>query len=492
MIGRILIGIVAVALVVGGFFLLRGGEKPPTYKIVLDNAFGLIEGADLKAAGVKVGKISKLEIDMKTNRALVTTELMKPEFADFRKDVTCSVEPQSLIGEYFLNCQPGTDREKIRNGGTIPVEQTSGTIPADLVNNIMRRPWRERFGIILNELGVGLGARGPELQETIKRAIPALRDTDRVLKILADNRNVLRQLNVDAAKVMTRLSGNRGNVARFVSEARDTARASAERRGDLATNIRLLPRFLRELRPVLRDLGTTAERQAPALRDLRTAAPDLELLLRRLGPFADASRPALNSLGEASKTGTEAMRPARATIKEARELADTGLEPIKNLRYVLEHVDDRRNATDKNRLSPGGLGFTGLEALLQYFFVQSQAINIFDTRGYSLKLNALISPCSGYRNAKSVRDDPELARKCSTATGPGPAPGIDYEVDDRKSIPGPQTDSAARAARAERDDEKIATRAAQSSGGAPAAGGTGDQPTSEAGKAALVDYLLAP
>ena len=44
----------------------------------------------------------------------------------------------------------------------------------------------------------------------------------------------------------------RNDVARFVSEARDTARASAERRVDLATNIRLLPQFLRELRPDLR------------------------------------------------------------------------------------------------------------------------------------------------------------------------------------------------------------------------------------------------
>ena len=488
MIGRIVAAVLFLALGFAAyFFLLSGGEKPPGYKIALDNAFGLIEGADIKSAGVKVGKITKLEVDMETNRALVTTELMKPEFADFRKDANCSVEPQSLIGEYFLNCQPGTDDEKLADGGTIPVEQTSGTIGPDLVNNIMRRPYRERFGIILSELGAGLAARGPELQETIKRALPALKATDNVLKILADNRTVLRRLTADADTVMTRLSGNRENVARFVSEARDTARASAERRTDLAENIRLLPPFLRQLRPVLRDLGTTAEKQAPALRDLRASADDLELMLRRLGPFADASVPAIRSLGEASETGIEAMPPARATIKQARELADTGLEPIRNLRFVLEHVDDRRNATDKNPLSPGGLGFTGLEAMLQYFFVQSQAINIFDTRGYSLKLNALVSPCGAYRNAKSVRENPELRAKCGTATGPGPAPGIDYEIDDRKGTGTSQARASARKVRSEQDAQDSAARSAQQSA-APA--GAGAQP--EDSKAALVDYLLAP
>ena len=54
--------------------------------------------------------------------------------------------------------------------------------------DILRRPARERFGLILSELGIGLTARGDDLQTTIRRGVPALRETDKVLKILADNR----------------------------------------------------------------------------------------------------------------------------------------------------------------------------------------------------------------------------------------------------------------------------------------------------------------
>src|SRR5919112_1882119 len=93
-----------------------------------------------------------------------------------------------FIGEIFIDCRPGTNPQRLEPGSTIPVEQTETTVPVDLVNNIMRRPYRERFSILLSELGAGLAARGEDLNETIRRAVPALRETDKVLKLLADQR----------------------------------------------------------------------------------------------------------------------------------------------------------------------------------------------------------------------------------------------------------------------------------------------------------------
>jgi hypothetical protein len=281
--------------------------------------------------------------------------------------------------------------------------------------------------VILDELGAGLGARGEDLNETIRRALPALRETDRVLDLLAANRRTLQSLTRNADVVLDRLSDNRGDVARFVAEARDTAVASAERRTDLAATIHKLPAFLRELRPTLRDLGTVAREQAPALADLSASADDLETLFRRLGPFSEAARPAVRSLGETSVVGLQAVRAARPTVARLRRTAATGKEPSTNLRFVLEHLNDRGFAVEPNRLSPGGTGFTGLEALLQYLFVQSQAINIYDTKGHILKLNILVNDCGRYTNAVTARTNPERTKRCSQALGPS-APGIDAPV----------------------------------------------------------------
>jgi virulence factor Mce-like protein len=420
----LLIGLLLVAAGAAGTFAVTsaGADGGQTYTVVLDNAFGLTPGADLRASGVKVGKVSRLDVQRKTARALATIVVDRPDFAGFRKDVFCEVKPQSLIGEYYLDCEPGHAREPAPR--TIPVRQTAGTIPPDLVLDILRRPARERFGLILSELGIGLTGRGEDLNATIRRGVPALRETDRVLRILADNRATLQRLTADADRVLVHLARNRAGVARFVRAAGATTAVSAERRDALASTVRKLPGFLRELRPTLGDLATAAAQQTPALADLRRAAPDLTTLLTRLGPFAESARPAVRGLGRASDTGSEAVRAARSTVGQLRSLGASSTEPMRNLRFVLEDINDRGRAVEPNKLSPGnGAGFTGLEAFLQYAFVQSQAINIFDSRGYLLKLSLLLNECSQYTNAATARDDAARTQRCKQWLGPN-QPGV--------------------------------------------------------------------
>ena len=158
-----------------------GGARNDTYWVELDNAFGLIQGGDLKVAGVRAGQITDIRLDKRTKHALVGFRIDKDGFGSLRRDVHCESRPQSLIGEYFLDCLPGTAPQKLKPGARIPVAQTSSTIAPDLVNDILREPERERLRIIVSELGAGVAGRGPELNAAIRRAIPALRETDKVL-----------------------------------------------------------------------------------------------------------------------------------------------------------------------------------------------------------------------------------------------------------------------------------------------------------------------
>ncbi len=417
-----------------------GAADELRYTVVLDNAFGLTEGSDLRSAGVVIGTIAKLDVQRSTARALATIEVTRPSFAGFHEDVFCEVKPQSLIGEYYLDCDPGTRPGPAPR--TIPVEQTAGTIPPDVVLDIMRRPARERFGIILTELGIGFAGRGDDVQATLRRAVPALRETDKVVAILNANRRTLTQLTRDGDKVLAALSRNRRDVARFVSETADTTEISASRSRDLRATINKLPRFLRELRPTLADLGTTARLQTPALRDLRIASPRLTEFLRRLGPFSDSARPAFRGLGRASDTGIPAVKAARSTIRQLRDLGSVSTEPMRNLRFVLEEINDRDKAVEPNRLSPTGKGFTGIEAFLQYLFVQSQAINLFDSKSYILKLNILVNECGRYTNAETARDDKERTEKCKQWIGPN-QPNINTAVVSRTTPKKPKAGSKA-------------------------------------------------
>ena len=437
------------------------GSKGTTYKIVFDNAFGLTEGGDFRVGGVNAGATTEFEATKDTPpKAQVTVEITEPGFDSFRSDATCNIKPQSLIGEYYVDCQPGASKKKLEGGATIPVSQTASTIPQDLVNNILRRPYRERLRLIINELGTGLAGRPEDLQAVLKRAHPGLRETSKVLKILGDQNTVIENFIKDSDTVVSELEARKQEVSRFIVEAGETAEISATRREELRRTFNKLPGFLGELQPTMARLEDLADEQIPLLRDARRAAPDLDAFLTLLGPFSEASRPAIRSLGDAAVVGARAFEKGANEVKELRALAADAPATAKPLRQFLESLDDRRRAIDKDPRGavngpPAGdpsnrgqnTGFTGLEAVWQFFFWQGLSINGFDDLSHILRISVVLSEgpngCSPYENDTPQRT-PSLAekfRQCNQYLGPN-QPGV-YTPDFTK---GPTAASLAREA----------------------------------------------
>jgi virulence factor Mce-like protein len=423
---RIVTTFLFLAAAAAAAFVLTGaggkGPDKPHYTVVLDNAFGIVSGADLKVAGVRAGTIKDLEVDPKTHKALVSFEITKAGFGSLRKDVTCESRPQSLIGEYYIDCKPGKASEKLPNGATIPVEQTTSTIPIDLVNNVLRRPYRERLAIILDELGAGVAGRAADINEVVRRASPALRETDRVLAKLALQNQTLKQLITDADTTLGDLAANKKNVGRWVVETKQTAAASAERRADIAAGLQRLPTFLRELRPTMAALGDASEAQTPSLQNLNASADQLATFLENLKPLSESTQVNLRSLAEASRKGRPAVKAAQPVVAELDAATKQAPELANNAAIVFEHLNDRKHAVEKDPRSPGGQGYTGFEAILQWLFDQSQAINIYDKNGYMLKVNLFHSKCSDYQNPQSLKEemakDPSFYKDCAAILGP--------------------------------------------------------------------------
>jgi ABC-type transporter Mla subunit MlaD len=176
------------------------GSKGKSYWVEFDNSFGLVEGGDVKVGNVRAGRTAEFKVDAPKDdrpRALVKIEITEPGFDSFRTDAECRIRPQSLIGEYYVDCEPGSAPEALPEGGRLPVEQTSSVVPEDLLRNVMRRPYRERFRLILAELGTGLAGRPEDIQEVLKRAHPGLRETSEVLEILGEQNRIIQDFITD-------------------------------------------------------------------------------------------------------------------------------------------------------------------------------------------------------------------------------------------------------------------------------------------------------
>ena len=199
---------------------------------------------------------------------------------------------------------------------TVPVSQTQSTIPQDLLQDVMRRPYRERLRLIINELGTGLAGRPQDLNAVIHRADPALQQTSRVLKILGNQNKVIQNFIVNSDTVMRQLAARKHDVARFIVEADKTSSITASREQAFQAQWHKLPAFLAGLQPTMAKLGNLADQQTPLLSDLHRAAPDLNTFFKRLGPFSEASRPAFKSLGQTSLVGRKALNDSRREVDQ--------------------------------------------------------------------------------------------------------------------------------------------------------------------------------
>jgi ABC-type transporter Mla subunit MlaD len=484
----VLVGAVLVAVVLSG---AGGGDTgSKKFKVAFDNAFGLTKGGDLRFGGVKAGSTSGFELSKgkecqnpgskgpPRTCALVKAEITQPGFRSLRTDATCAIRQQSLIGEYYVDCQPGQRRTELKSNAIIPVYRTQSTIPTDLVNNILRRPYRDRLRIILAELGTGLAGRPRDLAEVLERAHPGLQATRKTLKILGDQADVIKNFIRDSDVVVQQLDAKKQEVARWITETGRTAAISATRRDAIAAGFRLLPTFLDELKPTMQRLGELADAQTPLLRELQRAAPSLTEFFTRLGPFANASRPAFRSLGSAADAGRVAFRNSADEVQELRRLAIDAPGLAKPLRQLLQTSDDAKRAVDldpraKDSAPPapdvnsnennGGArkGFTGMESLLNYLFWQTLAINEFDDISHMLRVAAYVLPdCSNIQNdlrGPDMNHDPgkqayaaeqeAIRKKCNSFLGPY-QPGItapDPTDPDGGFLSGSAKKSAARA-----------------------------------------------
>jgi len=378
------------------------GGDGGTYKVraIFDSASFLVPGEDVKVAGVKIGAIESLDVT-KQNKAAIVLRIDDPAYRDFKQDAFCTIRLQSLIGEKFVACiptqpksansEPAPALRKIEHGDgegqyLLPVRNTSAPVDLDMLNNIMRLPERERFAIIINELGVGLAGNGEELNRVIRRADPTLYQLDRVLAILASQNRVLADLARDSDAALGPVARQSESITEFIDKAGATAAATAARGDDLERNFEKFPAFLTELRPYMRQLDAFAAAGTPVMTDLRAAAPSINTVFRQLGPFTQAALPTFRTLGDLADTGREALPAAEPIIRDIRGFADEAKPFADVLARGLVNLQRQH----------------GIERLLDVIFFTLGTSNGFDELGHYVRTSIKVNPaCLPY----AVRQD---------------------------------------------------------------------------------------
>lgn len=464
---------VALALIV----VATGSGDDGSYRVraIFNNAAFVIPGMDVKIAGVRVGVIESLDLT-DDNKAAVVLNIENPNYHDFRENAFCRIRPQSLIGERYVDCRPeeplpaGMTQPALLqpiSSGTgkgeylLPSSRTATSVDIDLINNVMRLPFRERFTIILNEFGTALSGNGEELNAALKVTDPALKEFGDVLGILARQNKELGALAENGSKVVTSLAKERTRVSGFINSSGYTAEATAEESASFTENLQKFPGFLQQLRPTMNDLASFSRNATPVFTDLNRAADSINTFTLGAPAFNEAGIPALESLGDTADVGGPALVSSLPLVQKLGPLGANAKPAVTDLAALLSSL--KKNG--------------GIEQLMTVIYNTTGSMNGFDEYGHYVRARLTTTSCQSFR----IKNDINCNANFVLGSGSGNASAAPQRAAGKVSRPAP--------AASPKPTAPAPAPTSPSSGAAEPRKPT-KQPADPQSARALLDYLL--
>ncbi len=336
------LGLMVIAAGVGGYILSKQRLRFPwegqvfQLKAEFSTAQAVTpgQGQTVRVSGVRVGDISKVELE--DGRAVVTMDL-EPEFGDLvHTDATALLRPKTGLKDMFIELDPGSDPAPLAvENWKMPVGNTLPDVNPDEVLGALDADTRDYLKLLVSGAGRGLEKRGNSLREVFERFEPTHRDLARVTGAVATRRENLRRLISSLNGLNAELASKDDDLTELVGESAQVFRAFASEQANVSSSVDKLPATLRQTTETLEKveafakvLGPTARQLQPVARELdrankavipfvREATPTLE---REVRPFVRTARPVVRSLKPATANLTAATPDLTRTTKKLNSL----------------------------------------------------------------------------------------------------------------------------------------------------------------------------
>jgi virulence factor Mce-like protein len=323
--------------------------KPHAYRVnvAIPEATSLGLEADVRVAGVSVGKVRKKDLDKRDNRTIATLEIKK-EFAPLRSDVRAILRQKTLLGETYIELTPGTNGSPfIKENGYLANSHVQPAVELDEILQALDPETRRAFRYWQQDMGKAVTGRGRDLNDAIGNLPAFAADGSDLLKVLDSQSGAVRALVRNGGVVFGALAENEQQLHNLVVNSADVFSATGSEADALAETFKVFPTFLdeskktfarlqtfsRKTNPLITDLREPGRQLAPTLRDVRALAPDLRRFFVNFDPLI-----------KVSKTGLPALRDVLKGVKPLLGELSPFLEqlnpPLRWLEYYQPQVAD--------------------------------------------------------------------------------------------------------------------------------------------------------
>jgi phospholipid/cholesterol/gamma-HCH transport system substrate-binding protein len=276
--------------------------KPKAYEVHVHfpEATTLAQEADVRMAGVTIGKVKQKSLDKGAARTNVTLAI-EPKFAPIPSNARAILRQKTLLGETYVEMTPGTkSAPKLHDGKTLANSQVEPTVELDEILRIFDPKTKDAYRQWIAESAASIGkGGGQDLNDALGNLASFAANGEGVLQVLNAQQGAVKRLISNTGTVFAALNQREGQLRQLVVNTNDAFGALASRSTALAEVFHIFPTFLDESKltlarlerfskntnPLVTNLKPVADNLGPTVRDLGDLAPDLTNLFRRLDPL---------------------------------------------------------------------------------------------------------------------------------------------------------------------------------------------------------------
>jgi phospholipid/cholesterol/gamma-HCH transport system substrate-binding protein len=279
-------------------------------RISFQNADQLATQADVRIAGVSVGRVIGKSLDPQGNRTIATIE-MDNKYAPVRQDARAILREKTIIGETYVELTPGSPHSPpVPDGGLLPRGQVSHAVQLSEVFDALDPTTRHAFQVWQQELATAVHGNDQNLNSVLGNLPAFAADATDILRVLDVEHGSVVRLVQNGGTVFAALNQDQSALRNLITTGETTFATTAANNNALADTFHVFPTFLDETKltmarlksfaldtdPLAKELEPVAADLGPTLHSVRVLSPDLRRLFVNLGPLITASKTGLPAI----------------------------------------------------------------------------------------------------------------------------------------------------------------------------------------------------
>ncbi len=273
------------------------------FRASFPNAQQLATQADVRIAGVSVGKVVAKSLDPQGNRTIVTMQLDN-QYAPIRQGARAILREKTIIGETYVEIAPGPPTAPpLPDEGLLARTNVQPAVQFDQILNALDPTTRRAFQVWQQQLALALAGNDQNLNSVLGNLPQFAADATDVLRVLDVEHMATVRLIRNGGTVFDALTKSQSALRNLITSAGATFATTAANNNQLAATLQVFPTFLNETKatfarlqafandtdPLVKELVPVADALGPTLSAVRTLSPSLQTLFVNLGPLVTAS-----------------------------------------------------------------------------------------------------------------------------------------------------------------------------------------------------------